>query len=41
MEVVRSGTQYRQDPHLWDTDLSPDRAKKRKTAFDTRNWSRD
>jgi uncharacterized protein DUF3795 len=28
MEIVCSSPQYRQDPHLWATDLSPRRAKK-------------
>lgn len=30
MKIVRLGPQYRQDPHFWDTDLSPDRAKNRR-----------
>lgn len=30
MEIVRSGTQYWQDPRFWDVDLSPNRAKNRR-----------
>ena len=30
MEIIRSGTQYRQAPHLWGDPLTPDRAKKRR-----------
>jgi hypothetical protein len=26
MEVVCSGAQYRQNPHLWDDPLTPERA---------------
>ena len=39
MEIVRSGSQYRQDPQLWGTDLSPGGAKKTKTAYNARIWS--
>ena len=39
MEVVCSGSQHRQDPQVWVAELSPDRAKKPKTACHTRSWS--
>ena len=39
MEIVRSGSQYRQDPHLWGDPLTLTERKKPKTAYNARNWS--
>ena len=39
MEAVRSGTQYRQDPHLWGTGVSLGRAKITQAAYNARIWS--
>jgi len=39
MEAVRSGTHYRQDPHLWGTGVSPGGAKITQAAYNARIWS--
>lgn len=37
MEVVSSGAQYRQDPYLWGTDLSPGGAKENEDCLQREN----
>jgi len=41
MEALRSGTQYRQDPHLWGTGVSLGGAKITLAAYNARIWSLD
>ena len=38
MEVVSSGAQYRQDPYLWGTDLSPGGAKENEDCLQREIW---